>query len=176
MPTAEPELFNKSSRTKEPPLEEEFAREYLSSRRAPDRRRAQRTILLIVAAAGARGALGRYGVASALPSASDGFPWSTFWINVSGSFAIGFVLALLARFPRARLARPLVVTGFLGGFTTFSTFVVEADLLVRAHRDLVAFADVAGSLAAGTAAVVAGLLLARLALRTDRMLDHHLGS
>ena len=54
------------------------------------------------------------------------FPWATFAINVSGSFAIGLLSVLLARWLPHPHARLLVVVGFLGGYTTFSSFSFEA--------------------------------------------------
>jgi len=110
--------------------------EPVESRRDPHRhRRAQRTILVVIACAGSVGALARYAVGRILPTASGHFPWSTFWINVTGSLVIGFVLVLLAeRFSRARLARPLVATGFLGAYTTFSTYTVDTDTLFHEHH------------------------------------------
>ncbi len=54
------------------------------------------------------------------------FPWATFAINVSGSFAIGFISVLLARWLPHPHARLLIVVGFLGGYTTFSSFSFES--------------------------------------------------
>jgi CrcB protein len=138
-------------------------------------RRARRTILVAVAVGGAAGALMRYGVATALPVQPGRFPWSTFAVNVSGSLAIGVLLVLLTeRFPRARLARPLLATGFLGAYTTFSTFAVDTDNLLRAHDLWLGVAYLGGSLVAGLAAVVAGVALARAAIHLDRRLDEQL--
>jgi fluoride exporter len=90
------------------------------------------------------------------------FPWATFTINVSGSFAIGLLSVVLARwlplFPNARL---LVVVGFLGGYTTFSSFTFEALALWERGEWGLSLAYMVGSLAAGFAAVVAGTALGR---------------
>lgn len=89
------------------------------------------------------------------------FPWGTFVINVSGAFAIGFLSMVLNRWlpdPRARL---LVVTGFLGGYTTFSAYAMESLLLWERGAPLQAFAYFAGSAFAGLAAVVLGVMLGR---------------
>lgn len=140
------------------------------------RRRAERTILVVIAAAGALGALARDGVAHLVHAAPGHFPWGTFWTNVVGSFAIGLVLVLLTeRFPRARLARPLVVTGFLGAFTTFSTYVVGADLLVRGHAVGTGLAYAVGSVLAGAVAALCGILLGRFLSRLDQSLGDQLG-
>ena len=88
------------------------------------------------------------------------FPWATFTINVSGSFAIGLLSVLLARwlplFPNARL---LVVVGFLGGYTTFSSFTFESLALWERGEWGLSLAYMGGSLAAGFAAVVLGTAL-----------------
>lgn len=125
----------------------------------------------MIGSAGALGALSRYGLGLLIPTASGGFPWGVFVINVTGSFAIGLVLVLLAeRFPHAQLARPLVTTGFLGAYTTFSTYAVDVDLALRSGNVAVAVADGLGSLAAGALAAVAGIACARLLLRLEERL------
>ena len=89
------------------------------------------------------------------------FPWATFAINISGSFAIGLLSVLLARWLPHPHARLLVVVGFLGGYTTFSSFSFEAlALWERGERGLSA-AYLFGSVAAGFAAVVLGTALGR---------------
>ena len=120
-------------------------------------------VLAAVAAGGALGAPARYGVAQLVHVAQDTFPWATFWTNVSGSFALGLLLVLIVdRFPPTRYLRPFFATGFLGAFTTFSTFAVEADLLARDKRPGIAAAYVAASVGVGLAAVWAGIVLGRL--------------
>ncbi|MDA8034024.1 MAG: CrcB family protein [Actinomycetota bacterium] len=139
------------------------------------RRRAERAVLLTVAVAGAIGALARDGVSRLMASPAGHFPWGTFAINVSGSAAIGLVLVLLVeRFPAARLARPLVVTGFLGAYTTYSTYMVDADLLFRSHDLVTGAAYVLASLLAGTLAVAGGIVLGRFLVRFDGHLSEHL--
>jgi CrcB protein len=87
------------------------------------------------------------------------FPWATFAINISGSFAIGLLSVLLARWVPHPLARLLVVVGFLGGYTTFSSFSFEAlALWERGERGL-SLAYMVGSVAAGFAAVILGTAL-----------------
>ncbi|MHB1781191.1 MAG: fluoride efflux transporter FluC [Acidimicrobiales bacterium] len=138
-------------------------------------RTAQRSILLVIGCAGAVGALARYAVALLLPTPAGHFPWSTFWINITGSLVIGVVLVLLAeRFPRARIARPLVVTGFLGAYTTFSTYMVDADLLFRGHDIATGVIYALSSLIAGAAAVFAGIVFARFVIRLDHRLNEQL--
>lgn len=124
--------------------------------------RADPSILAAIALGGALGAPARYGVAQLIHVRADGFPWATFWTNVTGSLLLGIVLALLIeRFPPTRYARPFVATGFLGAYTTYSTFAVETDLLIKNGRAGVAIAYAVASLGVGFAAVWAGLLLGR---------------
>ena len=79
---------------------------------------------LAVAAGGALGAVGRAGVAATLPS-EGAFPLQTYVVNVLGSFVIGLVWAGVSRPDTSVLWSAFIVTGILGGFTTFSTFSLE---------------------------------------------------
>ena len=90
------------------------------------------------------------------------FPWPTFWTNITGSFALGFVLAVLVeRFPPTRYLRPFVATGFLGAYTTYSTFAVETDLLIKDGHAVIGIVYTGVSLLAGLAAVWLGISSAR---------------
>jgi CrcB protein len=109
------------------------------------------------------GASARYGVARWLPAHPNGFPWATFWTNLSGSFVLGLVLVLLLeRFPPTRLVRPFVGTGVIGAFTTMSTYQVETALLLKNGHEATAVAYGIGSLIAGLALAYAGILAGRL--------------
>jgi CrcB protein len=93
------------------------------------------------------------------------FPWSTFVINLSGSFVLGLFLTLLTeRFaaPNPAALRLLVAVGFVGAYTTFSTFEFETLALVETATWLRAFANAFGSLFLGFVAVWLGVLLGRL--------------
>src|SRR5256885_16403174 len=125
-------------------------------------RPARRRVLAAIAAGGALGAPARYGVAQVVRVARDSFPWATFWTNITGSFAIGLILVLmLERFPPTRYVRPFLATGFLGAYTTYSTFAVETDLLVRDGHVGLALTYAVASLVAGFAAVWSGIAIAR---------------
>jgi fluoride exporter len=89
------------------------------------------------------------------------FPWATLAINVSGSFAIGLLSVLLARWLPHPYARLLVVVGFLGGYTTFSSFSFEALALWERGEPGLSLAYLGGSVAAGFGAVVLGTVLGR---------------
>lgn len=108
--------------------------------------------------ANARYALGKWIVGRL----GEGWPYHTFAINVTGGLAIGFVLtALSGRFAGDPAWRLFLVVGFLGGYTTFSSFTFEALALLRAGAWLGACAYIAGSTLLGLAATMAGLMLAR---------------
>lgn len=126
------------------------------------REKSELPVLAAIALGGALGGPARYGVAQLIHRSPDSFPWATFWTNVSGSFALGLVLALvLERFPPSRYLRPFVATGFLGAYTTYSTFAVDTDLLIQHGHGAIAGLYAAGSLVVGLAAAWAGLSLVR---------------
>ena len=95
------------------------------------------------------------------------FPWATFVINVTGSFVLGFFLTLLTdRFvPNAPALRLAVAVGFVGAYTTFSTFEWETMELVALSSWLRALGNALGSLFAGFLAVWLGVILARVMSR-----------
>jgi fluoride exporter len=121
-------------------------------------------VLAVIAVGGAAGTLGRAALAYALPPSPHGFPWSTFIANVVGSLALGLiVVAALERVAPSRYFRPLLATGLCGGLTTFSTLVVETDLLVKNGQVGTAAVYVVASVVAALAVVRVGMLLARAA-------------
>ncbi|MEU4255415.1 MULTISPECIES: FluC/FEX family fluoride channel [Streptomyces] len=118
-----------------------------------------------VAVGGALGAGARYGVALALPTAPGAFPWATLWTNVAGCALMGVFMAVLdeARHPH-RLLRPLVGTGMLGGFTTFSTYALDIRTLLEQGRAVPAAVYLAGTLLAALAAVATAAWATRAVL------------
>jgi len=117
-------------------------------------------VLAAVALGGALGSVGRYGVTVATPAA--GWPWATFGVNVSGSLLLGVLMGLVLQvWPPRRYLRPFLGVGVLGGWTTFSTYGVEAVLLARSGAILTAAAYVAASVLAAVVAVTAGLAAVR---------------
>ncbi len=119
-------------------------------------------VLAAVSAGGVLGALARHGMSVALPHASGAFPWSTWAVNVSGCFLIGVLaVAVERRLSHRPLVRPFLGVGFLGGYTTFSTFVVE----VQHARPAVALLYLGATVVAALLAVAAGTALATSVVR-----------
>jgi CrcB protein len=104
---------------------------------------------LLVLGGGSLGSLARYLVTLAVNEKYDGrFPLATFLINVTGSFLIGLLLVILDRGDLLHPNyRPLLVTGFLGGFTTFSSFEWEMFALGRTTPPLALFYGISSVLA-----------------------------
>ncbi|OLT43084.1 chromosome condensation protein CrcB [Saccharomonospora sp. CUA-673] len=120
-------------------------------------------VLLAVAAGGALGSLARYGLGLALPSPAG---VATVLANVAGCLALGALMAILSLRARSpRLLRPFLGVGVLGGFTTFSTYVLDTLSAADGGRLVASFAYAAGSVFASLLAVVVGICLARLAAR-----------
>jgi CrcB protein len=118
---------------------------------------------LAIGIAGSLGAVSRHQLESIVNRHwGDVFPWGTFAVNVSGSFALGLLIGLFAH----RLGVPLwlqaaATVGFLGAYTTFSTLSLQLYRSTVTGHLPVALANAFGSLAAGTLALYAGVLLAR---------------
>jgi fluoride exporter len=126
-------------------------------------------VLVVIAVGGALGSLARWGVGELVPWDGEGFPWATFVENVSGAFALGVVMALLLDvWPPRRYVRPFVGVGLLGGYTTFSTYMLEALELLAGDRMPLALAYLGGTLVTGLLAVWAGIVLARLVVRLSQ--------
>ena len=111
--------------------------------------------VVLVAIAGALGVLSRYGLSSTVHG--DALPWMTVAINVAGSFALGMLVVIPFSSEEARTA---IGVGFLGGFTTFSTFSVQAVLDVDAGEPGRAALYIGSSVVLGLAAAAAGYALA----------------
>ena len=118
---------------------------------------------LAVGGAGFAGALTRYFVATfSARLFGTGFPYGTLVINVSGSLVLGWFYASIGqRLIVSDAMRLAVATGFLGAFTTFSTFMYESDALLRDGAAVKATANLLGSVILGLIAVRIGILLAR---------------
>ena len=114
---------------------------------------------LLVGIAGAAGAIARYRLGTAIGLRA--FPWATLAVNVAGCFALALVLAGPGDARWSPTATTAVAVGFLGAFTTFSTFGWETFTLLRADQPGRAAVYVSVSLAGGLAATAAGWTLGR---------------
>ena len=121
------------------------------------------TRILAIAAGGAGGSVARYLInVSPLQNIFKPFPFPTFFINITGSFLIGFLLILLTdKYQVSENFRFAVMVGFLGAYTTFSTFELEIWELVKENRFLTAFLYLFLSVTAGFVGVALGITLAR---------------
>ncbi len=115
----------------------------------------------LVMAGGALGAGARFLIGAWLLRAlGSGFPWGTFAVNVIGSFGAGLLLVWLQRPEAAPWLRPLLMTGLLGGLTTWSALMVDCLLLWRElERPGLALFYLVLTLVCGIAALIAGWLL-----------------
>ena len=121
------------------------------------------TKILSIAVGGAFGAVARYLInISPLQNLFEKFPFPTFFINLTGSFLIGFLLTLFAdRLPVSENLRLAVLVGFLGAFTTFSTFELEIWGLIKENQFFTAFLYLFLSVVVGFVGVLGGVWLAR---------------
>ena len=119
---------------------------------------------MIVALGGALGAMMRYGTVAVVGRVTGfGFPWVTVTVNLIGSLALGLLIGGLAYgFHLSQEARAFVVVGFLGAFTTFSTFSLDTVTLMERGAWTPALGYVFGSVIAGIALFFMGLRAWRL--------------
>lgn len=124
-------------------------------------------MMIYAALGGAIGAAARYGVNVTTPKlVGHGFPWATIIVNVAGSFVMGLLIALLAlSWNTSQEMRVFLMTGVLGGFTTFSAFSLDFAALYERKEYGLAFAYAGGSVVLSLLAVFAGLYLARTVLQ-----------
>jgi CrcB protein len=121
--------------------------------------------ILAVAAGGAFGSVARYlvGVGSGRLFGTE-FPWGTLIINVTGSFLIGaFVGLFAAKWDLSQAVRIFLTVGICGGFTTFSTFSLDAYYLIERGQTFASFAYMMASVALSVGALIAALQLVRAA-------------
>jgi CrcB protein len=114
--------------------------------------------LLATFTGGGAGAACRYGVGRFVGGRYTGeFPLGTFLINVTGCFALGLLASVVSQAHRdVTLVTSLLATGFLGGYTTFSTYALEGVLLVSAGSRRLGLASLVGSVLAGMIAAALG--------------------
>jgi fluoride exporter len=118
-------------------------------------------VLAAISGGGVVGALARYGLSLVFPHQPRGFPWATFAVNVSGCLLIGVLMVLLSQvWTGRRLLRPFLGVGVLGGYTTFSTYVVDIQRGVAAGAAGTGLLYLAATMFAALLAVWAGTLIA----------------
>ena len=120
-------------------------------------------LLVVIAVGGAVGSLARHSV-SIIIGAHDpqALPWGTLGVNATGCLAIGALATALPVVAARWWLRPLLITGVLGGFTTFSAFALETGVLLDVGSAGTAALYVGGTVLAGLLAVHLGRALARV--------------
>ena|SRR5436190_14296045 len=121
--------------------------------------------VVAVGAAGFLGAIARYGVEGLVSErTTSAFPWGTMVVNVTGSLVLGFLFAALieGRIVVSPWLRTAATVGFVGAYTTFSTFSLETFRLFEDGAYLLAGVNAVGSLIAGLTGVYVGIVLGRL--------------
>jgi len=123
-------------------------------------------LVLAIAAGGALGAVARHQVsATVMRLAGAGFPWGTLAVNILGSFLMGVLIELMAqRLNIGQELRAFLTVGFLGAFTTFSTFSLDFATLFERGAGVAALGYAALSVVLAIAALFAGLALMRVLL------------
>ena len=116
---------------------------------------------LAIGSGGFLGTVARYGLATSFGRWSKTFPVGTLVINVTGSFILGWFAAYSLKRAVPENFRLAVGVGFVGGYTTFSTYMLESNNLLRQGAGLLAMLNLFGSIILGLVAVYLGLLLAQ---------------
>lgn len=126
-------------------------------------------LLAVIATGGAVGSLARWGLAEAIPPTTGEFPWATFAANVSGCLVLGALMVLVSEvWPPSRYLRPFLGVGVLGGYTTFSTAMLEARALLILGHPGTAGIYLIGTLTGGLTAVRVGMVAVRILVARAR--------
>ena len=152
----------------------------MSERRAPARHllRDRWDVLLVISAGGALGSLARWALGEAIPHGPGEVAWATWLANVSGAFLLGVLMVfVLDVWPSRRYARPFLGVGVLGGYTTFSTYMLDTRDLLAAGELPAALGYLFGTLLTGLLAVWLGVVLVRAGIAAAvRRRSHHRSS
>jgi CrcB protein len=114
-----------------------------------------------IAAAGSVGAILRYALATQIGRINLRFPLGTFIINITGSMFLGWFLTYVTKHNVSDVTRLAIGVGFVGAYTTFSTFMYESNRLADDGAGFLAIMNLLGSLTVGIIAVRLGMALAR---------------
>jgi fluoride exporter len=132
------------------------------SGRRPPLLRGRWDVLAVIAAGGALGSLARWALGEAFPHGDGEVAWGTVLANLSGAFLLGVLMVFVLDVWRAnRYVRPFLGVGVLGGYTTFSTYMLDTRDLLAAGEPAAAFGYLFGTLLAGLLAVWLGVAVAR---------------
>jgi len=119
-------------------------------------------VLAAIAAGGVLGAEARYGLGVLLPHTPGQWPWATWLVNVTGCFLIGILMVVITEVTAPhRLVRPFLGVGVLGGYTTFSTAMVDVQQMALAGHGGAALGYLLATVTAAVAAAFAGVVLTR---------------
>ncbi len=122
--------------------------------------------LFLIAVGGSLGAIARYGLSTFVyHTTSETFPWGTLVVNLTGSFAIGVVIELFESAIIPTEWRSFITIGFLGAYTTFSTYTLETVNLLRDGELKLATLNIVASNLIGILFVVLGIYSSRLLLK-----------
>lgn len=123
----------------------------------------------MISCGGVVGALARHGLTVAWEHPPGGFPWATFTINVTGCLLIGAMMVLVTEvWSSRRLLRPFLGVGMLGGYTSFSAYVLDTQQILAAGAPRVAVAYLAATVIAALAAVWAAAAVTQWLIRPRR--------
>ena len=120
--------------------------------------------IILIALAGGLGTLARFGLAGLIHRFNDtSFPWGTVTVNLTGCFLVGLLWTLFEnRWPLPGELRTMVLVGFMGAFTTFSTLILETSELMRATQWIYAVVNIVLQNGIGIIAIFAGMAVARI--------------
>ena len=126
------------------------------------RRNGDPAVLAAIATGGVLGAEARYGLSVLMPHEQGSWPMATWLVNVSGCFLIGILMFSITELTSPhRLARPFLGVGVLGGYTTFSTAMVDVQQMALAGREGAALGYMLATLVAAVSATFAGVSVTR---------------
>ncbi|EWT01902.1 camphor resistance protein CrcB [Intrasporangium oryzae NRRL B-24470] len=126
-------------------------------------------VLGVIAVGGALGSAARFGLATIVPHGRTEIAWSTVIANLTGAFLLGLLMVFVNEvWPPQRYVRPFLGVGVLGGYTTFSTYMLDAHALVDAGRALSLVTYLLSTLVGGLVAVWLGAASGRLVVRRGR--------